>query len=190
MAFRKTPLIYSRNGYRVSLGASLIVPLRSDITSDLGGWIACSRVGIGERHLILCHKALNDQVEVYLRQYAESSWRTMVSQDPIYANWVCFVNVRVTKYANGDQNELDCLVPMHRVGIRLSGGLKLKRDVWLQGGEPEAIVSADSEVPVYLDDVEIGTTFPGSTTINLRHHTPVRRYAYYSCWFSSAFHRH
>ncbi len=158
-----------RDGYRVYLGARRIVPLRSDVTSDLGGWITCNRVSLGERHLLLCHRAIKSRVEVYLQQYAESGWRIIGSRDPIYADWVCFSNVRITRYAQSDQEELDCLVPVHRVGIRLSGGLKLKQGVWLQGGEPEAVVSAEQEVPVYLDDVEIATAVSGSVIVNLQH---------------------
>ena len=157
-----------QGNYRVYLGTKQIVPLRHDITSDLGDWISCNRVTLGERHLILCHKTMKNRVEAYLEEHAESDWRMLMSRDPIYADWVCFNNVRITRYTPGEQEELDCLVPTHRADIRLSGGLKLKQSVWLQGGEPELIVSVEKAEPIYVDDEEIATAVPHSTIINLQ----------------------
>lgn len=156
--------------YRLTLSARHVVPLRSDSTSYLGGWVACNRISLGERHLILCHQTQQQAVAAYLAQFGEGSERVLRSRDPIYADWVCFENVRISRYAAGNWEELDCLVPIRQTGIRLSGGLKLKQGVWLQGGEPEIIVTAEAEAPIYLDGRHIETAVSGSKRFDLRHY--------------------
>jgi hypothetical protein len=155
---------------RLTLSARRIVPLRSDRTSYLGGWVACNRVSLGERHLILCHQTQQQAVAAYLAQFGTGGERVLRSRDPIYADWVCFENVRISRYAEGNWEELDCLVPIRQIGIRLSGGLKLKQGVWLQGGEPEVIVTAEGEAPIYLDGCQVETAVSGSTLLDLRHY--------------------
>jgi hypothetical protein len=158
-----------RNGrYRLALPAQRIIPLRSDITSDLGGWIACNRVSLGEKHLVLCHQTQQETVTAYLAQFGNGGERVLRSRDPIYADWVCFDNVRLNRTVKGEWGELECLVPLHQVGIRLSGGLKLKRGVWLHGGEPEVIVTADTETPIYLDGDQVTMTVSGAAMLDLR----------------------
>lgn len=158
-----------QNRYRFLLQPSLVVPLRSG-ASDLGGWLACSRVALGERHLVLCHQSRQQQVEDYLNEYGEANWRVIPGRDPIYADWVCFANVRITKFASLAQSDLDSLVPARQIGIRLAGGLPLKRGVWLKGGEPEAVIATDIPLPVFLDEVEVATAASGSTIINLQNY--------------------
>lgn len=157
-------------GYSLILTARQIVPLRSDITSDLGGWVACSRVHLGEKHLILCHHSQQEAVAAYLTQFGEGHERMLHSRDPIYADWVCFDNVRINKFALDEWGKLDCLVPLRQIGIRFSSGLKVKQGVWLQGGEPEVVITTESEMPIYLDEVQIATAVPGGTVLDLREH--------------------
>ena len=154
--------------YCLNLQVKTIFPLRSDLTSDLGGWLTCSRVRLGEKHFVLCHQSMQQQIESYLARYGEEGWRVMHSRDPIYADWVCITNVRITKFTPTEQGELDCLVPAKQIGIHLSGGLSLKRGVWLKGGEPEAMISTDVQLPVLLDGVEIKIATPDSTIIHLQ----------------------
>ncbi|MCL4264740.1 MAG: hypothetical protein KJ069_16070 [Anaerolineae bacterium] len=154
--------------YRLMLPARRIIPLRSDITSDLGGWIACGRVSLGEKHMVLCHQTQQEAVAAYLATYGAGGERLLGSREPVYAQWVCFDNIRINRTSLDDWGELDCLVPLPQAGIRLSGGLKLKQGVWLQGGEPEVIITAESEMPVFLDDQQVATAVLGSTLLDLR----------------------
>lgn len=164
----RRPIELQNGRYRLKLDNLSLVPLRQDPTSDLGGWLACNRVALGEKHLLLCHQSLQAQVESYLTQYAEPGWATLYSRNAIYKNWFCFANVRITKISSTISGEMDCLVPTKQVGIRLSGGLILKRGVWLRGGEPEAIISTDAPATILLNDKEIGMASSGSNIIDLK----------------------
>jgi hypothetical protein len=167
---RGNPVDLRNDKYRLTLIARRVIPLRSDIASYLGGWVACNRVSLGEKHLILCHQMQQEAVTAYLKQFGEGGERVLSSRDPIYADWVCFDNVRIQRYAEGDWGELDCLVPIHQTGIRLSGGLKLKQGVWLQGGEPEVIVTVEAETPIFLDGCQVATAVPGSMLLDIRNY--------------------
>ena len=104
--------------FQLTLPPRSVVPFLADGNSELGGWLSTSRVRAGENHRILCHVSMRQQVESYLHDHGEDDWRVVKSRDPIYRDWTCFVNVRITQFAQPKLDDLDCLVPAKMVGIR------------------------------------------------------------------------
>lgn len=164
----RRPIELQNGRYQFKLTNTRLVPLRQDMNSELGGWLACGRITLGEKHLLLCHQSMQGAVETYLQQNADSGWATLYSRNAIYTNWICFTNVRITKVSHVIQEEMDCLIPTTQTGIRLSGGLTLKRGVWLKGGEPEAIISTEPTLPLLLNGREVATAVSGTQVIDLR----------------------
>ncbi|MCC6607874.1 MAG: hypothetical protein IT327_32005 [Anaerolineae bacterium] len=164
----RRPIELQNGRYHFKLANTRLVSLRQDMNSELGGWLACSRVTLGEKHLLLCHQSIQGTVETYLKQNADPGWTMLSSRNAIYSNWICFTNVRITKTSHVVQEELECLIPTSQAGIRLSGGLTLKRGVWLKGGEPEAIISTEVPMPLLLNGREVETAVSGTQVIDLR----------------------
>lgn len=165
-------LVLSHDKFKYQFRPQSIIPFRNDIDSGLGGWVSCGKVGLGEKHFVLCHQDFQTRVEAYFQTYAEPGWKIITSRQEIFPEkgWLCFYNVRISKRVTHEiEDELACLAPPLRVGIKLSGGLKVKQGIWLKGGEPEAIISIDSDqaTPIYIDEQKVDVVSEKSAVIQL-----------------------
>lgn len=143
--------------YSLHCRARFVIPFQQDESGTLGGWVGCRRVRIGEPTWILCHTRFQAEVERLLTACSENEvTRPLRGRVGIYQNWLCYRNVRLVRRPNFHvRSELDCLIPDSAVSIRLVGGLRLERGVWLRGGEPQVVISAENPLPVFLNDKPI-----------------------------------
>lgn len=165
-------LVLRQDKFKLQFRTQSVVPFRNDSDLGLGGWVSCAKIGLGERHVVLCHQSIKSEVELYLQMYAESGWKTISSRQEIFQEkgWICFYPVLIAKQIVGNVHEdLECLIPSLRVGIKLSGGLKVKPGVWLKGGEPEVIISIESNqpTPIYIDEQQVDMVAEKSAIIQL-----------------------
>jgi len=160
-------LVLRHDQYIVQFRTAPVIPLGEHI--ELGGWVSCGRVNMGEKYILLCHSEHKVQVEEYLARHAEPGWEQAPDSQGLPCGWICFRNVRITALAEELAEELDCLVPRLQVGIRLVSGLKVEHDVWLKGGEPEALVTTreSRQVKVYIDSQEFKSLPEGTGVLQL-----------------------
>jgi hypothetical protein len=160
-------LLLQKSGHVLRFAPSHVIPLEEH--AELGGWVSCDRVNTGEKHLVLCHLDYQAQVERYLVEHAEAGWEKTPGSRGLPPSWICFRNVRINAPAAEGVEALACLVPRLRVGIRFVGGLKVGRDTWLKGGEPEVsiTVQAGQPVTVYFDNLKVETLPAGSGVLDL-----------------------
>lgn len=156
--------------FRQQIVPTPIMLFREDSDGELGGYVRYDgQPALREIYQILCHERLRNQVRTYLDksgQYEE----ILTSASPIYKDWFCFRDVRLVRRDEAMAEELTGLVPQ-RVGLSLQrkGGLKLGRDKYLLGGEPDVEITADDdhETIVYIDDKPYKTFSTESLSINL-----------------------
>lgn len=148
-----------------------IMIFREDSDGELGGFVRFDgQPTLRETYQILCHEGLRNQVKTHLDkngQYGE----ILTSGNPIYKDWSCFRDVCHVRRDETVAEELTCLIPM-KAGLSLQrkGGLKLGRDKYLLGGEPDVEITADDdhETTIYIDDRPYKTFSTESLTIHLR----------------------
>jgi hypothetical protein len=160
-------LVIRKDQYALQFRPTPVIPLREHI--ELGGWVSCGRVNMSERHIVLCGGDHRERIEDYLTKHAESGWEQAPGSQGLPSGWICFRNVRIVALANEYAEELDCLVPRLRVGIQLVSGLKVEHDVWLKGGEPEALITMQEsrQVTVYIDSQEFKSLPEGTGVLQL-----------------------
>lgn len=155
--------------FALCFSGSRVIPLEK--SAELGGWLSCQRLVLGEEHMVLCHTSLTGRVQEYLGQNAEEGWYPAPGATGLPPSWACFRNVRVGGRCTGTvSEELACLVPVWWAGIKFSGGLKVGYDAWLVGGEPRVAVTSEENraIPVLIDGEEIGSLASGSLALDLR----------------------
>ncbi|KAA3655115.1 MAG: hypothetical protein DWQ04_33650 [Chloroflexi bacterium] len=151
--------------YRQQFTPAPIMLFREDQDGELGGHVHYSgRPILRETYHLLCHNRLRTQVADYLKQNGNYD-EVLTSDNPIYANWVCFRDVQI---ARRDENVIEDLLPLvpKQTGLSLyrKGGLRLGRNKYLRGGEPhvEIVADHDHETTIYIDDASY-TTFSTET---------------------------
>ncbi len=157
--------------FRQQISPTPILLFHEDNDGELGGYVRYDgQPTLRETYQILCHARLRNQVETYLdknSQYKE----ILTSGNPFYKDWVCFRDVCLVRRDEAVAEELTGLIPQ-KVGLSLQrkGGLKLGRDKYLRGGEPDVEITADDahETAVYIDDKPYTTFSTESLSINLR----------------------
>lgn len=146
-----------------------VIPLGGK--SDLGGWLSCDRVNLGETYAVLCRHEHSAAVEEYLQQYAKEGWRRAPGNEGLPPSWNCILDVQVIEIAQRAEvpEALDCLVPLVYPGIQFRGGLKLDTGTWLCGGEPEVIIATaeEIEVTVEVDERQVAHLPFGSGVVDL-----------------------
>lgn len=162
-------LILQREGYVLRFTSAPVIPLTE--YNELGDWLSCSRVVAGEKHLVLCRQDYREQVEKHLTEHAKPGWAPPApGSRGLPSGWLCFRNVQITTTSvDGVPEDLECLVPRLRVGIRLTGGLKMGRGVWFKGGEPKALITTQEDKPVvvHVDGERVEVLLKGSGEVNL-----------------------
>ena len=161
-------VVLQAGGYVLQYRQCGVIPLGEH--AELGGWVSCGRVCLGESHLVLCDVRHRAEVEDLLERCAEPGWMEAPRPEGLPSAWVCLRNVRIVTPPKKWRETLDCLAPRLRVGIQLVGGLKLERDVWLKGGEPDAIVTTpqDQPVAVRIDGQAVKTLGSGTGIVRLK----------------------
>jgi hypothetical protein len=102
---------------------------------DLGEWTHLPRITPGYPSVLLIHQSHAQAVVDYLTRVAQDPG-TVSSFSNLPTSWICLRGVVVTH--NDATCHWECLKVQDDVTIRLSGGLKLERAVYLAGFEPTA----------------------------------------------------
>ncbi|MCA9959244.1 MAG: hypothetical protein KC443_09420 [Anaerolineales bacterium] len=151
----KEILLSQGQQYRQQFIPSPIMLFQEDQEGELGGYVHYPKQPVlRETYQLLCHNRLRSQVTSYLQQSGAYD-EILTNDNPIYKEWVCFRDVRITHRVENVNDDLVTLLPKS-VGISLfrKGGLRLGRDRYMQGGEPivEIVMDEDHETTIYIDD--------------------------------------
>ncbi|MDA0241803.1 MAG: hypothetical protein OT477_00155 [Chloroflexi bacterium] len=157
--------------FRQQISPASIMLFREDSDGELGSYVRYDGQPIlRETYQIVCHNRLRNLIETYLTKHGQYS-EILTSDNPIYKNWVCFRDARLVNRQEVVNEALTPLIPA-KIGLSLrrKGGLKLGRDKYLLGGEPEVEITADDEheTTVYIDDKPYKTFSAESLIIDLR----------------------
>jgi hypothetical protein len=164
-------LLSADRRFRQQIIPAPIMIFREDSDGELGGYVRYDgQPALRKTYQILCQDRLRNQVKSYLDkngQYEE----ILTKGNPVYKDWAGFRDVRLMRRDEAVTEELTGLIPM-KAGLSLQrkGGLKLGRDKYLLGGEPDVDITADDdhETTVYIDDKPYMTFSTESLSVNLR----------------------
>lgn len=170
-AERTIELISTDGRFRQQISPTPIILFQEDDDGELGGYIHHdSQPALRKTYQILCHNRLSKQLKAYIDKNGQYS-EILCSDNQVYKNWVCFRDVHLIRRDEAVPEELHYLIPI-KVGLSLQrkGGLKLGRNKYLLGGEPEVeiTVNDEHETTVYIDKNPYKTFSSGSLTINLQ----------------------
>ena len=124
--------------------------------SELSGWVSQPCLKLGRKHVILCTEALRPAAEQALR---EAGVDHLVALDVSFgspAGWVVIRDVFPVHSVSPSRRAdiLNALRPLPEVEIRLEGGIRLEKAMWLEGYAPLIRVYGDpARTPeVRIDD--------------------------------------
>lgn len=160
------PVRIYQGKYQLQLPPQKIIPFQED--EDIGGWVSCNQPKFNMLHIILCHREYKEQVESFLKNFAQSGFQSKTSSQPIFKDWVCFTGVKLIQTPPEElTGEIAILTPSRRIRIKFEGGLAIKRGVWVRGNEPNLTLDLDHETPepIFVDGLEIA--LDSSKTLDL-----------------------
>jgi hypothetical protein len=127
---------------------------------DLSGFVSCTRLVIGEEHVVLCTQS---QLGAALEAIALAGGRQPVEMEAgtgVPDGWIGLRGVvpRNAVAPRGGGDILDVLRPLAQAEIAFDGGIRLSRACWLVGHPPEIHLRGDSAAAgtLYIDDHAAG----------------------------------
>lgn len=111
---------------------------------DLSGFVSTNRLALGEEHVVLCLSSIASSVREILGETCELQPREVVGRG-IPDGWVAYTHVFPTKPlpVGTTAHILDALRPIPDLNIKLRGGIRIQRSVWLSGYPPEIKIVGD-----------------------------------------------
>lgn len=130
--------------FRIRLVGRLVIPCGKH--EELAGWVSLRRARLGETHLILCHKHAVKWVREFLREFADAGWEEVSSSDGLPEDWTTIHGVVLKRIPSNYHDICEPLAPAVKSSLRLVGGLRLERNTWLAGGEPQIVAGDGGDI--------------------------------------------
>jgi len=116
--------------------------------SELSGFVDATRLTIGEDQVVICVAKCFDEVLAAILA-TQSPPPTILDQSRgMPLGWLALAGIRpkVSAPRSQDGDWLDVLRPLPEASIVLEGGIRLQRQVWLEGHPPRIRISGDASL--------------------------------------------
>jgi hypothetical protein len=118
-----------------------LVPL-DEVFVPESGWLATPRATAFRRHWVFYRVHLENELARFLRAHAKDGWK-LSEPSGVPSGWKLAKDVQITRPPTSAPAGLEALVPQSHVALRLVGGLRVSRRVYLLGGEPDVQLSVE-----------------------------------------------
>lgn len=111
------------------------------------GFVSCTRLGLGQEHVILCTTTKIASVDHALRTAECANWTQLGEEDGAPSGWQVLRGVVPRKPVplSDESDILNVLRPVPRIKIVFEGGIRLAYNTWLLGYPPTIRVYGDPE---------------------------------------------
>lgn len=164
----------------LSFESAAAVPLR-EAPPDLGGFLSRPQATLLEPHIAVVTRAHAEELVTLLSGHTEGKVRLHPKQGELPDGWCVTNRFQLTSVPPLAKKEFSRLIPRLVASTSLQGGLRLATGLYLEGGEPDVLVSSDQEVAVEVDGVVVARgeahriklsdreLSPGSHTVKAEH---------------------
>jgi hypothetical protein len=115
--------------------------------SGIFGFVSTTRLLLGEDHLVLCTKGMEETVRRAIAEAGCTAAVLLGEEHGVPDGWVLFRNVLATTALphNPEDGIVNILRPVHDVEIELRGGIRIERSKWLYGRPPQVRLRGDRD---------------------------------------------
>lgn len=118
---------------------------------DIGAYQEVTRIGLGQKSIILVHQSIQDKVESFLVETARPGYKKYTAEKVLGLpkSWVIFSDVQILKVV--EVSGLEALAPLMDSLISVTGGVYLGNDSWLASQPPEVTVTINTNSPLNVE---------------------------------------
>ncbi len=115
---------------------------------DIGAYQEVSRIGLGQKSIVLVHQSIQDKVENFLIETARPGYKKYTAEkvSGLPRSWILFTDIQILKVQ--EVSGLEALAPLMDSLISVSGGLYLGNDSWLTSHPPEVTITINTDSPL------------------------------------------